>query len=395
MISPQPVRSTRAAPEVLGVMLAAIIYSVVGVGIIVASTVPPEPPPPPPTSSPVAVTPRPVPTMSASLVLLIRDTNARILALGKELEVLLVDDPIVTADVIDKIKQISTWSTFAIGIVDRIAIQPGGASIAPTLRTAYEAIVDAADKALSSPFADRVAIRKGAEGVLLAVAELPDIDALLQIAQATASPGSSTEPSPSPTGSAAASPSPSPTPSPTPAATPTPAPTPKPTPTPGSTPSASVSPSPIPPSPGPNQLANGGFESGLDPWRLVLATGAAGTLERTTTDHFSGAASAVVTVTAGAGSPSTVSVEQGGLTLESGQTYVMSIAVRSAADREIRIRLSTGLGEVIASRVLPVTTTWTIVSFPVTPIGRFQNVTLMVEVGASGQRIWLDDVSLG
>jgi hypothetical protein len=31
----------------------------------------------------------------------------------------------------------------------------------------------------------------------------------------------------------------------------------------------------------------------------------------------------------------------------------------------------------------------------VTPIGRFQNVTLMVEVGASGQRIWLDDVSLG
>lgn len=395
MIGQEPVRSTRPAPEVLGVMLAAIIYSVVGVGIIVASTVPPEAPPPSPTSTPAAVTPRPIATMSASLVLLIRDTNARIVSLGKELEVLLLDDPIVTADVIDKMKDISAAATFAIGIVDRIAIQPGGAIIAPTLRAAYEDIVDAADKALSSPFADRVAIRKGAEGVLLAVGELPDIDALLELALATASPTSTPEPTSTPIGSGAASPSPTPSPTPTVTPTPTPAPTPKPTPTPLSTPSASVSPSPIPPSPGPNQLANGGFESGLDPWRLVLATGAAGTLERTTTDHFSGVAAAVVTVTAGAGSPSTVSMEQGGLTLESGQTYVMSLAVRSAADREIRVRLSTGLGEVIASRVLPVTTTWTVVSFPVTPIGRFQDVTLMVEVGASNQRIWLDNVSLG
>lgn len=391
MIAQEQVRSTRPAPEVLGVMLAAIVYSVVGVGIIVASTVPTEGPTPSPTSSAVVVTPRPVPTMSGSLVLLIRRNNGRILALGKELEDLLVDDPISTSDVVDKIKQISAAATFSIGIVDRIAIQPGGPAIAPTLRTAYEGIVDAADKALSVPFGDRVAIRLGAEGVLLALVDLPDIDALLANALATASPGPSTEPSPSPTPSA----SPAPTPSPTPTAVPTPTPTPTAKPTAAPTSTATASSSPTPPSPGPNELANGGFESGLEPWRLVLAPGAAATLERTTADHFSGAASAVVAVTAGVGPPSAISIEQGGLTLESGRTYVVSLAVRSSAAREIRIRLATELGEVIASRVLPVASTWTVVSFTVTPIGGFQDVTLIVEVGASGQRIWLDDLSLG
>jgi hypothetical protein len=75
-------------------------------------------------------------------------------------------------------------------------------------------------------------------------------------------------------------------------------------------------------------------------------------------------------------------------------TYHVSLAVKSIAAREIRVRLVTVLGEVIASRVLPVTTTWVTVSFEVTPIGRYEDVTLELEVGASSQRIWIDDVSL-
>jgi len=82
-------------------------------------------------------------------------------------------------------------------------------------------------------------------------------------------------------------------------------------------------------------------------------------------------------------------------TLENGRTYVISLAVRSTADREIRIRLTTGLGEVIASRVVSVTASWATQTFTVTPIGQFRDVRLQVEVGASGQRIWLDDVALG
>ena len=295
----------------------------------------------------------------------------------------------MTRDVIEKIKEISAAATYSIGIVDRIAIQPGGAAVALALRTAYEAIVSAADKALSVPFADRVAIRLGADGVVLALADLPDIDALLATAAATPSPSPSNGPGGSPSQSAAATPTATPTPKPTAKPTPSPTPTARPT----SAPTASPAPTPTPSLP--TQLVNGGFETGLEPWHLVLAPGAAGTLERTTTDHFSGAASAVVIVTAGVGSPSAASVEQGGLTLESGQTYRVSLAVRSTAPRDIRIRLSTDLGEVIASRVLPVSATWTTVSFLVTPIGQFQDVTLQVEVGASGQRIWLDDVSLG
>src|SRR4249919_2588465 len=95
-------RSTRPAPEVIGVMLAAIIYAVVGVGIIVASTVTPEVPTPTPASSQAVVTPRPAPTMDDSYVTLIRSAHAKILPLGKELEGLLAEDPIVPRDVIQK-----------------------------------------------------------------------------------------------------------------------------------------------------------------------------------------------------------------------------------------------------------------------------------------------------
>jgi carbohydrate binding protein with CBM4/9 domain len=383
------VRSTRPAPEVLGVMLAAIIYSVVGVGIIVASTVAPEVPTPTPTATEATVTPRPAPTMDASYVTLIRSAHAKIPPLGKELEVLLLDDPLVPRDVIQKVKEISAAATFAIGIVDRIAIQPGGAAVAPTLRLAYGAIVDATDKTLSVPFADRVALRLGAEGVVAAVAALPDINAVLILVSASASP--SLPPTAPPLATPSESAGPTSTPEPTEA--PTPKPTPSPTPTPTPEPSASVAPSPSPSRP--SQLENGGFEVGVEPWTLVLAPGAAGTFERTVADHFAGSASAVVSVTGPVGPPSAVTVEQGGLTLSSGVTYTVSMAVRSTAARDIRVRLSTPTGQVIASRVLPVTSTWTTVSFEVTPIGGYQDVTMHIEAGASSQRIWLDALSLG
>lgn len=387
MTAPQPERSTRPAPEVIGVMLAAMIYAVVGVGIIVASTVPGDVPTPSPTGSAAVSTPRPAEeTINPSLVTLVRETNVRILALGTELEALLVLDPFVTGDVISKVKEISAAATFGKGIVDRIAIQPGGDAIAPPLRDAYNRIVAAADTALSVPFADRVAVRRGAEAVVAALVGLPDIDALLAAVEGTPAPSA---PVPTASPSAAATPTPTPTP------TATPTPTPPPTPTAEPTDGASSTPSPSAPPSGPNQLTNGGFEIGLEPWALVLAPGAAGTLERTTIEPFAGKGSAVVTVTSGAGAPSAASVEQGGLTLESGRTYVVSLAVRSTAAREIRIRLTTGLGEVIASRVLSVTSSWTTVSFPVTPIGQFRDVRLQVEVGASSQQIWLDEVSLG
>jgi hypothetical protein len=383
----EPTRSSRPGPEIIGVMFAAIIYAVIGVGVIVANTTVPEVPTPTPTPTAEAATPRPSATMNASLVLLLRDANARILDLGKELETLLKDDPLATADVVAKVKEINQAAALAIGVLRRIEIQPGGEAIAAALLEGYTAVADAAEKALNVPIRDSAAVRKGAEGVLAAITALPDLDALLAAAE------SSPSAIPSgllPTASPLTTPVPTSTPEPTvePTSSATPKATPEPTPEP--TASASPTPSPTPPS----QLVNGGFENGLEPWKLVLAAGAAGTLERTTTDHFSGLASGVVDITAGAGTPSAVSVEQGGLSLSNGVTYRVSLAVRTTAAREIRIRLVTGLGEVIASRVLPVSTNWTTVSFELTPIGGYQDVTLHIEVGASSQRFWMDDVSL-
>lgn len=379
MTTPKHPGSTRPGPEIVGVMLAAIIYSVVGVAIIVAKPIAPEAPTPSPTRAAVASA-RPTATLDAGLVLLIRDANARMVALGQELQGLLAEVPFVSSAVITKIKEISAAATFANSMVARIQFQPGGAAIAPTLRASYDAIVEAASRALSVPFRDPVAVRRGADGVVVALAAMPDIYALLAAAAASGSPSPTSGPTASPTGIVAE--------------TPVPVATAKPTTKPSATPQPTATPA-LTPSPGPpSQLANGGFETGLEPWRLVLAPGVSGTFVRTTVDPYAGSASAVVSPDGGVGPLSGLTVEQGGLTLESGVSYQVSLAVRSTAAREIRIRLSTTLGEVIASRVLAVTSTWTMVSFPVTPIGRFQDVTLQIETGGSAQGIWLDDVSL-
>lgn len=379
MTTPQQVGSTHPGPEIVGVVLAAIIYSVVGVAIIVAKPSTPETPTPSPTRA-AAASARPAPTLDAGLVLLIRDANARMVALGAELQGLLAEDPFVSSAVISKIKEISVAATFANSMVARIRYQPGGAAIAPTLRAFYDAIVEAASRALSVPFRDPVAVRRGADGVVVVLVDMPDIYKLLAAAAASGSPSPTLAPAASPTGIVAK--------------TPVPVATPKPTTKPSATPPPTATPAVTPPPGPPSQLANGGFETGLEPWRLVLAPGVAGTLVRATVDPYAGSASAVVTPDDGVSPLSGLSVEQGGLTLESGVTYQVSLAVRSAAAREIRIRLSTTLGEVIASRVLPVTSTWTVLSFPVTPIGRFQDVTLQIEAGGSGQGVWLDDVAL-
>ena len=332
MTAPQPERSTRPAPEVIGVMLAAMIYAVVGVGIIVASTVPGDVPTPSPTGSAAVSTPRPAEeTINPSLVTLVRETNVRILALGTELEALLVLDPFVTGDVISKVKEISAAATFGKGIVDRIAIQPGGDAIAPPLRDAYNRIVAAADTALSVPFADRVAVRRGAEAVVAALVGLPDIDALLAAVEGTPAPSA-----PVPTASAECG---------------------------GDVDSDTD----------PDRDADtdpaADADGRTDRWRVVDPV-AVGTAERPEPAHERRLRDRPRAVGSrararrgrhpradhdravrrqgvggrdrsrrGAGAPSAASVEQGGLTLESGRTYVVSLAVRSTAAREIRIRL--------------------------------------------------------
>ncbi len=385
----EPTRSNRPGPEIIGVMFAAIIYAVIGVGVMVANTTAPEVPTPSPTATTETVTPRPSATMNPSLVFLLNEANDRILKLGKELEVLLKDDPLVTADVVSKVKDINAAAGIAIEVVRRIELQPGGEAIAPPLLEGYTAVTDAAEKALNVPIRDSAAVRKGAEGVVAAIAALPDIDALLAAPQGSPSASPSGPlPTASPLPTPVATPTPQPTPKPSETATPEPTPTPELTPEPTATASPTPSPTPV------SLLVNGGFENGLEPWKLALAPGSAATLERTTTDKFAGLASGVVDITAGVGAPSAVSVEQGGLTLSNGVTYHISLAVRSTAARDLRVRLSTGIGEVIASRVLPVSANWTTVSFEVTPIGRYTDVTLKLELGASSQRIWMDDVSL-
>ena len=71
MTTPKPVGSTRPGPEIIGVVLAAIIYSVVGVAIIAARPSTSAATAPSPTRT-AAATARPAATLDAGLVLLDR-----------------------------------------------------------------------------------------------------------------------------------------------------------------------------------------------------------------------------------------------------------------------------------------------------------------------------------
>jgi hypothetical protein len=196
---------------------------------------------------------------------------------------------------------------------------------------------------------------------------------------------------PSPTPAPSASPPPSATPPP---ATPTPPPaTPSPT---GAEPSgsgASGSPSPSIVL-GDEQLTNADFEDGVaPPWTLLVATGSDATPTADTTAPASGKVAARLDITTGSPAYGGISLQQGGLHIEAGGVYVISLSTRAAAAREVRVRITSSIGDSYLTRVLTAGVAWTKSSITFTAPVTDPDAVLAIDFGRWDQTTWIDAVS--
>jgi hypothetical protein len=156
-------------------------------------------------------------------------------------------------------------------------------------------------------------------------------------------------------------------------------------------------PSGTPPLAEPNQLQNPGFETGTDPWRLVLADpNVSATVTSDPANPHSGKAAARIDISAFDGIPQAISLQQTGVTLEQGAKYRVSIALRSSANRAVRVRVtsSTPPAQTYATQSLLVGTTWTVQTFEFTTAVGGSGRLFTIEVGQAGGSVWIDDVSI-
>jgi hypothetical protein len=369
-------RRPALSPEIVAVLSAVVLWGLLGIGYLSGAATPAPTSSPSPSSGAIASTTRPNATVDGSLLVLIRSTNAQLLEHRKSLRTLLAAASLDTAEVAATVRQVNAAVTFAAGIADRIATQPGGRRIADALRAAYDPILAVAEDVNSLALANEPGYRAGAERLVELIGLVPDIDDLVSptVVPASGSPSNAPSPTVQPT------------------RTPAPTPTPKPTDT--AVPSASPAATPVP-SASENLLDNPGFETGRTPWEFVVGTGAAGSYEVTTEQPSSGKQAASLSLSSGAGPWSALSLRQGGLRLDNGITYHVSLWARSTGPRDIRVRVTTAVAEVIASRILSIDSTWRLVSFDVTAIGTVEGAVLVIETGISGQTVWLDDVGFG
>lgn len=145
---------------------------------------------------------------------------------------------------------------------------------------------------------------------------------------------------------------------------------------------------------GPEQVTNGGFEDGVGPpWQLFLGPAAAATLAADTADPGAGASSARIDITAGSPAYSGISLRQAGLSLEAGRQYALTVAMRSAAVRDIRVRIASSAGAQYFGRVVSATPRWSTQTFVFTASVSDSNAVLELDLGRAEDTTWFDGVS--
>lgn len=281
-----------------------------------------------------------------------------------------------------------------------LAGTPTGAPAGNALIAAYAklaGIIDGifdANTALSS----QAPWQKAATEVVATLKLLPPLDDQLTVLLAgpppspseVASSGPSTAPSPSVVASPSAVPSATAAPATAAPASPTLAP---------SLP-ASVPPSVVPTAPpGPNEVLNPGFEQGVGPpWALVLTQTAQATIAPDTTEHAPGGSTASARIDIQDPTPAIawISLQQRGLKIDAGAYYQVSVALRASATREVVVRIASATGGTLGtgSRRYSIGPGWSVVSFQMTSIYQSDNASIAIDVGASPETVWVDDVSV-
>ncbi len=282
-----------------------------------------------------------------------------------------------------------------------LAGTPTGAPVGKELIDAYAKVATIIDGIFDANTAltSQAPWQKAATDVVATLELLPPLDDQLTLLLAGPPPSpsvlESAGPSTGPSPSAVASPSLVP---PTPTVAPS---TPPPSTAPPSLP-ASAPPSVAPTlPPGPNQIQNPGFEEGVGPpWKLVLTgPNAEATMTPDTTQHAplgGGTQSARIDITDPTPSIAWVSLQQAGLTLDSGAYYRVTVFLSAAQPRDVVVAILSPTGSILGggSRRAGIGPGWSKVTFDTSSIYQSNNASIAIEVGASPVTVWVDDVSV-
>ncbi len=380
---PPPALAGRPGPELVASLLAVVIVAVVGASVLAGGPATPQNGPSlPPRTSSTPVVAEATPIVDPSVVDLLRSLNQQLADHGRALRESLTGS-FRTSDVAATIRQVNATVQVATDSVSALRGALGEDEAGGRLTVLYQALAQSAETALGASLENTNAYRIGAGVLVELIADLPALQAELDaLARAPVGTPASTPSVPaSPTPSVPASPTPPP-------ATPTPPPA-------TASPSPSVVPpsSPAPPVPG-DQIVNGGFESGVGtPWALQVAPGAAATVAADVTAPASGKTAARIDISFGSPAYTGISLVQPGLRMDAGAQYTISIAVRAAATRDIRVRIAAADGASYLTRLATATTTWTTQSFTfIAPVSDGAAV-LQIDFGRSGASVWLDTIS--
>ena len=278
-------------------------------------------------------------------------------------------------DIADHLRSVNADLTAGGGAADRLQLGGDTADLGADLGAFYDQVMAGSTETLGNSIRNVAAYVEGGRLVIELLAPLSVFND--RIADALAG-RSGVVPSPSPS---AASPSAPPPPVTAPPPTPPP-------PTPTVPPAISAPPSGAPAS----LVLNPGFEDGLTGWQVQLTDGAQATLAHEPSAGPDGSAAARVDIAVGNPARSGISLVSQAFALGQGQTYVVDLSLKSAAAREVSARLIAAGGQVTASRVLQVGTTWTVITFDVTHLAADPNVQLSLDLGRSDATVWFDNI---
>ena len=363
--------AARVSPEIVaGILSVAVIALLVGVRV-------PSAPAPQPGASETpgpSVAPSPSDGLSAAVrsaletVVLI---NGRLADAGHELEGELARADPRAPEIAVVLPRIVAQTTAIGQQVTVLVAEPRTASLGADLVTAYGTLADLIRTALRESVQNQAAYTQAGKTSVALIHKLEPLtaraEAILRGSLQTRPPTASPSVSPAPSGSGAGSPQPS---------------------------SASNPPSVAPSAAEGGLIVNAGFEAGPEPWVLRVIPEAAAQLTIDKADPGTGTASARVDITTGTEARSGISLVQTAVPIRAGQSYIVRMMVRAADGRDLRIRLSATNGDTYVARVLPVTTTWTTVSFTFDALVDDPAAELGIDLGRSDATVWIDGVAL-
>jgi hypothetical protein len=382
----------RFGPEHVAAILSAVIV-LGGLGVASAigasgsgSTVRNEP-----QASPTSI-PTPHPFLSKAE--LAHDMLARLAEHRDALEAGLASSDFDTASVVTAVRKVNATASANASMAAALVQVSGSREVGQALVDFYASVAKAADATLSISISDAAGYRAAAGRLLVALEPIAALqkrlEALIESTRATPSPATS------PLASASGGPA---TPSPTaagstppPTLTPTATPLPR-TPAPTATPGPTTSGSPLPLT---GQVINPGFEDDVaSPWTLVLDAPWTATL---TIDQaapaYEGTRSIRIDIPAVSEARSAISLRQGGIEVAQGRRYVCRLALRAAAERDVRVRVASTSGATYGTRLVNVGPTWTVVEFEFGAFVQDPSAVIEIDFGRSAVTGWVDAVQV-